>query len=226
MDNSTLIRAFSDYISSKHLDHPTMMRILEDVFRSIIKRKYGKDSNFNIKIDIEHGDLEISRLRTVVADDAHFDKALEVPLQEARKVEPDFEVGEPFTEYININETFGRRVIQTAYQTLKQRIRDLETTSIYDKYQDLIDDIIIGEVYQVLSHELIVLDEDGNELILPKKEQIYKDYFRKGSPIRAVVHKVENNNDRIKIILSRCSSVFLRRLFELEIQRLKMERLP
>lgn len=219
MDNTTLIRAFADYVSSKHLDHPTMTQILEDVFRSMIKRKYGRDSNFEITINIDEGTLEIVRTCLVIADEVeNFDKDIEIPLREALKIQPDFKVGEKVTvELIDINVVFGRRLVQTAYQTLIQRVRELETSSVYDKYKDLVGDIISGEVYQVLPHELIILDEDRNELSLPKGHQIYKDRFRRGAPIRAVVHEVENNNGRIKIILSRASSDFLKRLFELEI---------
>lgn len=218
MDNSALISAFTDYVSSKHLDYPTMERIMEDVFRSMIKRKYGLDSNFEITINIDEGILEITRSRLIVDDDVKdFDKALQIPLQKALCIENDFEVGEEVIEPIDINATFGRRMVQTAYQTLIQQIRELETNSVYDKYKDLVGDIFSGEVYQVLPHEVIILDEDRNELILPKNYQIYKDHFHRGMPTRAIIHEVENNNGRIRIILSRSSTDFLKRLFELEI---------
>ncbi len=218
MNDSTLIQAFSDYISSKNIDHPTMMRILQDVFRNMIKRKFGTDKNFDIIINVDKGDLEVLRFRTIVEDDApNFDETDQLRLSEAHKIEPDFEVGEEVTESININKIFGRRIVQTAYQTLVQRIRDLETNSIYDKYKDMVGDLVVGEVYQDLSRELVILDDENNELILPKNNQIYKDNFRKGSILKAVVHKVDISNNNVKIVLSRTSPEFLKRLFESEI---------
>jgi N utilization substance protein A len=191
--------------------------VLEEVFRTMIRKKFGSDENFNVIINPESGDLEMWRTREIVDDNSEdiwdFDK---IPLAEAKLIEPDFEIGEEVAELIKL-EDFGRRVVQTARQTLIQKIKDIEKESLYDKYKDLVGELVTSEVYQILGRELILLDNDDNELILPKTEMISKDRFKKGETIRAIIHKVEMANGTPRIILSRISPVFLERLFEQEI---------
>ena len=217
MDSSVLIDSFADFASSKSIDRPTMISVLEEVFRTMIRKKYGTDDNFDVIINPENGDLEMWRTREIVDDDSEdiwdYDK---IPLSEARKIQTDFEVGEEVAEEVKLID-FGRRLVQTARQTLIQKIKDLEKEMLYDKYKDQVGELITGEVYQTLRNELIVLDNDGNELSLPRTEQISKDRFRKGDSLKAVIHKVEMNNGTPRITLSRTSSVFLERLFEIEI---------
>jgi N utilization substance protein A len=183
----------------------------------MIRKKFGSDENFNVIINPESGDLEMWRTREIVDDNSEdiwdFDK---IPLAEAKLIEPDFEIGEEVAELIRL-EDFGRRVVQTARQTLIQKIKDIEKESLYDKYKDLVGELVTSEVYQILGRELILLDNDDNELILPKTEMISKDRFKKGETIRAIIHKVEMANGTPRIILSRISPVFLERLFEQEI---------
>ena len=225
MDISTLIESFAEFAKQKNIDRPTMIRILEDVFRNMIKKKYGVDDNgkvvptdnFDIIINADKGDLEIYRIREIVEDDSEdiweHDK---ISLTDARKIEPDFEVGEEVSEQIDIEE-FGRRAVTTARQTLMQKVKDLEKDILYQKYKDIVGEIITGEVYQVLSKEVLLIDGEGNEISIPRSEQIPKDRYRKGENVRAIVHKVEMVNGNPKIILSRTSPVFLERLFEQEV---------
>ena len=225
MDISTLIESFAEFAKQKNIDRPTMIRILEDVFRNMIKKKYGVDDNgkvvptdnFDIIINADKGDLEIYRIREIVEDDSEdiwdHDK---ISVTEARKIEPDFEVGEEVSEEIDIEE-FGRRAVTTARQTLMQKVKDLEKDILYQKYKDIVGEIITGEVYQVLSKEVLLIDGEGNEISIPRSEQIAKDRYRKGENVRAIVHKVEMVNGNPKIILSRTSPVFLERLFEQEV---------
>ena len=217
MDSSVLIDSFADFASSKSIDRPTMISVLEEVFRTMIRKKYGTDDNFDVIINPENGDLEMWRTREIVDDDSEdiwdHDK---IPLSEAHKIQSDFEVGEEVAEEVKLVD-FGRRLVQTARQTLIQKIKDLEKEMLYEKYKDQVGELITGEVYQTLRNELIVLDNDGNELSLPRTEQISKDRFRKGDSLKAVIHKVEMNNGTPRITLSRTSSVFLERLFEIEI---------
>jgi len=217
MDNGILIDSFADFASQKNVDRPTMIRILEDVFRTMIRKKYKQDDNFDIIINADKGDLEIWRFREIVDDNSEdiwdYDK---ISLSEARKIEPDFEIGEEVAEEIKL-EDFGRRAVLTARQTLMQKIRDLEKDIVFQKYKDLVGEIINGEVYQVLSREVLMIDGEGNELSIPKQEQIPKDRYRKGDSVRAIVHRVEMVNGNPKIILSRTSPVFLERLFENEV---------
>ncbi len=217
MNSKELIEAFAEFARLKNIDRPTTIRILEDVFRAIIRKKYGTDENFDVVINVDQGDLEIFRFREIVADDEEeFDEMLQVRLAEAQQIEPDFELGEELSENVQL-EDFGRRVVQTARQTLIQRVKDLEKDILYQKYKDLIGEIITTEVNQVLSREVLMLDNDGNELALPRGEQIPKDRFRKGDTIRAIVHRVEMNNGNPRIVLSRTSPIFLERLFENEV---------
>jgi N utilization substance protein A len=218
MDSRTLIESFSDFAKLKNIDRPTMIKILEEVFRSILRKKYVEDSNFDVIINIDKGDLEIWRFREVVDDESEdiwdYDK---IPYADAIKIQADLEVGEELAEQINIEEDFGRRGILTAKQTLVQKVKDLEKENLFQAYKDKVGDLIIGEVYQIGNREVLLIDGVGNELILPKGEQIPKDRYRKSDNIRAVVHRVEMLNGTPKIILSRTSPVFLERLFELEV---------
>ena len=218
MDSKTLIESFSDFAKLKNIDRPTMIKILEEVFRSILRKKYVEDSNFDVIINIDKGDLEIWRFREVVDDESEdiwdYDK---IPYSEAVKIQSDLAVGDELAEEIQIEEDFGRRGILTAKQTLVQKVKDLEKENLFQAYKDKVGDLIIGEVYQVGNREVLLIDGVGNELILPKGEQIPKDRYRKGDNIRAVVHRVEMINGTPKIILSRTSPVFLERLFELEV---------
>lgn len=217
MNSSVLIESFAEFAKFKNIDRPTMMRILEDVFRTMIRKKWGTDENFDIILNVEKGDLEIWRNREIVDDNSEdiwdHDK---IALADAQKIEPDFEVGEEVSEEIKL-EDFGRRAVLTARQTLIQRVKDLEKDLMYQKYKDLVGEIISGEVYQVWNREVMLVDQDDNELILPKSEQIPKDRYRKGDVVRAVVHRVEIHNGTPKIILSRTAPAFLERLFENEV---------
>ncbi|GAB2778794.1 transcription termination factor NusA [Rhabdobacter roseus] len=217
MDSGILIESFAEFARSKSIDRPTMISVLEEVFRTMIRKKYGTDDNFDVIINPENGDLEMWRTREIVDDESEdiwdYDK---IPLSEARKIQTDFEVGEEVAEEVKLVD-FGRRLVQTARQTLIQKIKDLEKEMMYEKYKDQVGELITGEVYQTLRNELIVVDSEGNELSLPRTEQISKDRFRKGDSLKAVIHKVEMLNGTPKITLSRTSPVFLERLFEIEI---------
>lgn len=217
MNSRELIESFAEFARLKNIDRPTMIRILEDVFRTMIRKKYGTDENFDVIINVDNGDLEIIRFREIVSDDSEdiwdFDK---IPLSEARKIEADFEEGEEVAEPI-VLEDFGRRVVQTARQTLIQKVKDLEKETLFQKYKELVGEIIVAEVYQILGKEILLIDQDNNELILPKSEQIPKDRFRKGDSVKAIVHRVEMVNGTPRIILSRTSPAFLERLFENEV---------
>ena len=215
MENIDLIDTFSEFKELKNIDRATMMSVLEDVFRSMLMRMYGTSDNFDIIINIDKGDFEIWRNREVVEDEKVEDTNLQIALSEAKKIDKDYEIGEDVTDEVKLAD-FGRRAILALRQNLTSRILDLEKNNVYEKYRNKIGDIVTGEVYQVWKKEILVLDEEGNELILPKTEQIPSDYFRKGDTIRAVVIKVEMNNNPL-IILSRTSPVFLERLFELEV---------
>jgi transcription termination/antitermination protein NusA len=217
MDAKVLIESFAEFAKSKNVDRPTMIRILEDVFRAMIRKKFETDENFDVTINADKGDLEILRIREIVDDNSEdiwdFDK---ISLTEARKIEPDFEVGEDVYEKIELEE-FGRRAVMMARQTLIQKIKDLEKDLLFNQYEELVGEIISAEVYQILGRETLLIDGEGNELILPKGEQIPKDRFRKGDAVRAIVHKVEMVNGNPRIILSRTSPIFLERLFENEV---------
>lgn len=217
MDTTNLIESFADFARQKNIDRPTMIRILEDVFRTMIRKKYETDDNFDIIINADKGDLEIWRFREIVDDNSEdiwdHDK---ISLSEAKKIEPDFEIGEEVAEEVKLID-FGRRAVMTARQTLIQKVKDLEKDILFGKYKELVGEIIAGEVYQILSREILLTDADGNELILLKSEMIPKDRFRKGDNVRAIVHRVEMVNGNPKIILSRTSPVFLERLFEQEV---------
>ncbi len=216
MENLNLIETFSEFKELKSIDRATMISVLEDVFRGMLQKIYGTDEKFDLIINIDKGDFEIWRNREVVEDGQVEDPNLQISLSEAKKIDEDYEVGEDVTDEVKLID-FGRRAILALRQNLTARILDLEKSNIYQKYRDRIGEIITGEVYQVWKRELLVLDEEGNELIMPKSEQIPSDYFRKGDSVRAVVVRVEMRNNTPLIILSRTSPVFLERLFELEV---------
>ena len=217
MTSGLLIESFADFARSKNIDRPTMIAILEEVFRTMIRKKYGTDENFDVIINAESGDLEMWRTREIVDDNSEdiwdYDK---IPLAEARKIQDDFEVGEQVAEEVKL-EDFGRRVVQTARQTLIQKIKDMEKELLYQKYKDQVGDLVSAEVYQLLKHEIILVDPENNELSLPRTEQIPKDRYRKGEAVKAVISRVEMLNGTPKIVLSRTSPVFLERLFEIEV---------
>lgn len=212
----SLIDTFSEFNELKNIDKATMISVLEESFRSVIARSVGTDENYDIIINPDKGDLEIWRNRTVVEDDKLENPNMEIGLSEAHKIDEDFEVGEEVTDELHL-EDFGRRTILNLRQTLASKILELEKDNLYNKYKEKVGEIVTGEVYQVWKKELLLLDDEHNELILPKTEQIPSDFFRKGEHVRAIVARVENKNNNPKIILSRTSPVFLERLFEMEI---------
>jgi N utilization substance protein A len=216
MSNVNLFDSFSEFKEFKNIDRETMMRILEDVFRNMLIKKHGTDDNFDIIINPDEGDLEIWRNREIVPDGEVEDENAQIALSEAIKIEPDFEVGEEATEEIKLDH-FGRRSILSMRQNLVSKIIELEKDSLYNKYSSRVGEIIAGEVYQVWKREILLLDDEGNELILPKSEQIPSDYFKKGDTVRAVVAKVEMRNNNPVVILSRTAPEFLERLFEMEV---------
>ena len=217
MDTRVLIQTFTEFAKQKNVDRPTMIRILQDVFRAMIKKKFEHDDNFDIVINADKGDLEIMRFREIVDDNSEdiwdFDK---IKLTDAKKIEEDFEVGDEVAEEIKI-EDFGRRAVILAKQTLIQRVKDLEKEVIINKYEDLVGEIITGEIYQTLSREVLLVDNEGNEISLPRSEQIHKDKYRKGDALRGVVTSVEMYRGNPKITLSRTSPLFLEKLFENEV---------
>ncbi|UIR57892.1 transcription termination factor NusA [Sphingobacterium sp. SRCM116780] len=214
--NINLIDSFQEFKEFKNIDRPTVISVLEEVFRSMIRRRFGTDENCDVIVNPDNGDLEIWRTRVVVEDEFSEDDDLEIELAEANKFDVDLEVGDDFIEQITL-ESFGRRAILAARQTLVSKILELEKDEVFKKYKDREGELVIGEVYQIWKKELLVLDEDGNELILPKTEQIPADYFKKGDSIRAVVYKVDMMNNNPKILISRTAPEFLQRLFELEV---------
>jgi N utilization substance protein A len=211
-----LIDSFQEFKDFKNIDRPTMMSVLEDVFRSMIRKKYGTDENCDVIVNTDNGDLEIWRTRSVVEDGFSEDDDLEIELAEALTLDADLEVGDEYVEQITL-ESFGRRAILAARQTLVSKILELEKDEIFKKYKDRVGEIVTGEVYQVWKKETLVLDDEGNELLLPKSEQIPADYFKKGDSVKAVVSKVDMLNSNPKIIISRTAPEFLQRLFELEV---------
>jgi len=216
MNATNLIESFSEFKEFKNIDRETMMNVLEDVFRSVMLKQYGTDENVDVIINIDKGDLEIWRNREIVADNDIEDNNLQISYSDAIKIEPDFEIGEEVSEQVFLKD-FGRRQVLSLRQTLTSRILDLEKKEIFDRYEDRIGEIINGEVYQVWRNEVLILDGEENELILPKSEAIPSDYFKKGDTIRAVVKSVEMRNHNPLIILSRTAPEFLARLFEQEV---------
>lgn len=216
MASINLIEAFQEFKDAENIDRPTLMRVVEDVFKTLLRKKYGSDENFDVIVNAEKGDLEIFRRRTIVEDGDIYNTLEEIEYKDAIKIEPDYQVGEELYEEVNLYD-FGRRAILAAKQTLASRISDLKKNVLAKKYQDRIGEIINAEVYQVWKKEILLLDEEGNELILPKSEQIPQDYFKKGESIRAVVRKVDLKNNNPVIILSRTAPEFLAKLLEIEV---------
>ena len=211
-----MIDSFSEFKEFKNIDRETLMRILEDVFRSALIKRYGTDENFDIIVNVDKGDLEIFRNREIVEDDKVEDDKTQIAYSEAIKIEADFEVGEELSERISMKD-FGRRDILAIRQNLVAKVQDYERTAIYQKYKEKVGQIIVGEVYQVWNREILVQDEEKIELVLPKSEQIPADHYRKGDTIRAVVLKVEPKNNNLVITISRTSPIFLERLMEAEV---------
>ncbi len=222
IEHQNLIDTFSEFKELKNINRPTMMHILEDVFRSMLKRKFNIEedeeiqNSFDIIINIDKGDFEIWHNREVVADEDLESTTHQISLSEAKKIDDDYEIGEDVTNEVKL-EDFGRREVLSIRQNLISRIMDLEKNNVYNKYKDQVGEIVVGEVYQVWKKEILVLDDEGNELIIPKNEQIPSDYFRKGDNVRGVVARVEMKNNNPLVIISRTSPVFLERLFELEV---------
>jgi N utilization substance protein A len=216
MDSINLVESFSEFKEFKNIDRERLMRIIEDVFRSVIIKKFGSDENFDIIVNVDKGDLEIIHNRIIVEDGEVKDPAREIALSDAIKIEPDFEVGEEVSESISIS-AFGRREILNIRQALVSKVMEYEKDNVYQKYKDKVGEIIVGEVYQIWRREIMVIDDEGIELLLPKSEQIPSDFYRKGETIRAVVLKVEMKNNTPQIILSRTSEIFLQRLLEAEV---------
>ena len=211
-----LIDTFQEFKELKNIDRTTMINVLEESFRSVIAKTFGSDKNYDVIVNPDKGDFEIRRNRVVVADEALEDPNLEIALSEALKIDEDYEEGEEVTEEVSFV-SFGRRAILTLRQTLASKILELEKDSLFHKYKDMEGTIIAAEVYQIWKKEILLLDDEGNELLLPKSEQIPNDFYRKGDTVRAVVLRVDNVNNNPKIILSRTSPLFLQRLFEQEV---------
>ena len=214
MASINLIDAFQEFKDAENIDRPTLMKVVEDVFKTLLRKKFGSDENFDVIVNAEKGDLEMIRRRMIVEDGEVMDPLAEIGYTDATKLEPDFEVGEELYEEMDIMD-FGRRAILAAKQTLASRIGDLKKNVLVKKYSDRIGEIITAEVYQVWKKEVLLLDEESNELILPKSEQIPQDYFKKGENIRAVVRRVDMKNNSPVIILSRTSPDFLAKLLEI-----------
>jgi N utilization substance protein A len=221
MESVNLIESFSLFKEDKNIDRATLMSIIEDVFRTMLVKKYGSDKNFDIIVNPDKGDIEIYKNRTIVDDEFaedsfDYDPNKHISLTDAQKIEPDFEIGEEVTELVKLEE-IGRRNVLSVRQNLVQKILELEKSGIYNKYKERVGDIINAEVYQVWKKEIMLLDDEGNELLLPKTEQIPSDFFKKGDSVKAVVYKVELKNGTPSIIMSRTAPSFLERLFEMEV---------
>ncbi|NPA68012.1 MAG: transcription termination/antitermination protein NusA [Chlorobi bacterium] len=216
MDNLNLIDTFANFKENKDIDRVTMMGVLEEVFRNMFEKQFGTSENFDFIINIDKGDFEIWRNREVVPDGEVEDPNLQVAISEVHKIDPDYEIGEEFADEVKL-EDFGRRSILSLRQNLSSKILQLERESVYERYKNKIGDIVTGEVYQVWKKEMLVLDDEENEMILPRSEQIPSDFFRKGDTLRAVIERVEMKNNTPLIIISRTSPKFLERLFELEV---------
>ena len=213
---NALIDSFAEFKETKNIDRATLVSVLEESFRNVIAKMQGTDENYDVIVNPDKGDFEIYRNRTVVEDDEVEDPNMQIGLSEARKIADDYEVGEDVSEPVDFSK-FGRRAILTLRQTLASKLLELEHDALYNKYKDRLGEIISAEVYQVWHKEVLLLDEEGNELLLPKNEQIPGDFFRKGEPARAVISRVDNSTGNPKIILSRTSPVFLQRLLEAEV---------
>ena len=217
MASINLIDSFQEFKEAENIDRPTLMKVMEDVFKTLIRKKYGSDECFDVIVNDQKGDLEIFRRRTIVDDDDLYNTLTEIEYKDAIKIEPDYQVGEELYEEVDIQKEFGRRAILAGKQTLAARINDLKKNILIKKYEDRVGEIVSGEVYQVWKKEVLLLDEEGNEMLLPKSEQIPTDYFKKGETVRGVVKKVELKNSQAVIILSRTSPSFLEKLLEIEV---------
>ncbi|MFT3682197.1 MAG: transcription termination factor NusA [Ferruginibacter sp.] len=217
MARINLIDSFQEFKEAENIDRPTLMKVMEDVFKTLIRKKYGTDEHFDVVVNDQKGDLEIFRRRMIVDDGDIYNTLTEIEYKDAIKIEPDYQVGEELYEEVDIQKEFGRRAILAGKQTLASRINDLKKNLLIKKYEDRVGDIVNGEVYQVWKKEVLLLDEEGNEMILPKSEQIPSDYFKKGESVRGVVRKVELKNNQAVIIVSRTSPVFLEKLLEIEV---------
>lgn len=215
-NTASMIDTFREFKETKNIDRTTLVSVLEESFRNVLAKIFGSDENFDVIVNPDKGDFEIYRNRVVVADGEVEDENKEITLTEARKIEPDYEVGEDVSEKVDFNK-FGRRAILTLRQTLASKILELEHDSLFNKYKDRVGQIISGEVYQVWKREVLIVDDENNELILPKTEQIPGDMYRKGETVRAVIDRVDNDNNNPKIILSRTAPAFLQRLLEAEV---------
>ena len=212
-DSVNLIESFAEFKETKNIDRATLVSVLEECFRSVITKTYGTDENYDIIVNPDKGDFEIYRSRTVVPDGEVTDPNMEISLSDARKVEDDYEVGEEVSQLLKFSD-FGRRAILTLRQTLASRILELEHDTLYNNYKDRVGEIVSAEVYQTWTRETLLLDDEGNELILPRSEQVPGDYFRKGENARAVISRVENVNGSPKIILSRTDPAFMQRILK------------
>lgn len=216
-----LVESFSEFKAGKNIDRPTMVRVLEDVLRTLIKKKYGSDENFDVIVNTQNGDLEMWRVREIVPDGEVMDEQAQISFSEAVSIDEDYEVGEECYEGLTLEE-FGRRSIMAARQTLISRIMDLEKDEVYKKYMDRVGEIVLGEVSQILKRELLVLDDvTGNELILPRNEMIRADYYRKGDMVRGIIRRVEMKNNNPVVIISRTDSLFLEKLLEQEVPEIE-----
>ena len=215
-EQMSMIDTFKEFKDTKNIDRTTLVSVLEESFRNVLAKIYGSDENFDVIVNPDKGDFEIYRNRVVVADGEVADENKEISLTEAQKIEPDYEVGEDVSERVNFSK-FGRRAILTLRQTLASKVLELEHDSLYNKYKDRVGQIVSGEVYQIWKREVLLVDDENNELVLPKMEQIPSDQYRKGETLRAVIARVDNENNNPKIILSRTSPVFLERLLEQEV---------
>jgi transcription termination/antitermination protein NusA len=217
MASINLIDSFQEFKDAENIDRPTLMKVMEDVFKTLIRKKYGSDDCFDVIVNDQKGDLEIFRRRTIVDDDDLYNTLTEIEYKDAIKIEPDYQVGEELYEEVDIQKEFGRRAILAGKQTLAARINDLKKNILIKKYEERVGEIVSGEVYQVWKKEVLLLDEEGNEMLLPKSEQIPSDYFKKGESVRGVVKKVELKNSQAVIIISRTSPSFLEKLLEIEV---------
>jgi N utilization substance protein A len=216
-----LVESFSEFKAGKNIDRPTMVRVLEDVFRTLIRKKYGSDENFDVIVNTQNGDLEMWRVRQIVPDGEVMEETAQISISEAQAIEEDYEIGEECYQQLFLEE-FGRRAIMAARQTLISRIMDLEKDEIYKRYMDRVGEIVLGEVGQILKRELLIIDDvTGNELILPRSEMIKGDFFRKGDMVRAVIKSVEMRNNSPVIIMSRTDSKFLEKLLEQEVPEIE-----
>ena len=216
-----LVDTFSEFKAGKNIDRPTMVRVLEDVFRTLIRKKFGSDDNFDVIVNTQKGDLELWRVREIVPDGEVLDDRSQISISEALSIDEDYEIGEECYEQLRLKD-FGRRAIMAARQTLISRIMELEKDDVYRRYSDRVGDIVLGEVHQILKREILILDDvTSNELVLPRNEMIKGDFFRKGDMVRGVIKKVEMKNNNPVVVMSRTDSTFLEKLMEQEVPEIE-----